>query len=192
MQTSDISWFSLPLLLQNDRTETGHIRRGKCWPRLFCVCSIFQIDDGCRVPTERFDLCHRPITVILLRYRLVVGYSILPSLVHHELSPCQDRIFCKNVEFSFILNCIVPSFMLFYNLMHSRVVSKGKICELLGHYRRGPNLHSSFQLTIHYHAIYYWNVSLGLRMCVYRALILKLIWCTWFCHMVLDSMHLCP
>ena len=30
--------------------------------------------------------------------------------------------------------------MLFYNLMQSRVVSKDKICELLGHYQRGPNL----------------------------------------------------
>ena len=33
--------------------------------------------------------------MILLRYRLVVGYTILPSLVHHELSPCQFRIFMK-------------------------------------------------------------------------------------------------
>ena len=62
--------------------------------------------------------------------------------------------FYKNLEFSFILNCAVPSLMLFYNLMQSRVVSKGKICELLGHYRRGPNLKNSFRLTIHYHAIY--------------------------------------
>ena len=88
--------------------------------------------------------------------------------------------FCKNLEFSFILNCTVRSLMLFYILMQSRVVSKSKIWELLGHYRRGPNLQNSFRLTIHYHAIYYWNVSLGLRMCVYRALILELIWCNWF------------
>ena len=100
--------------------------------------------------------------------------------------------FYKNLKFSFILNCAVPSLMLFYNLMQSRVVSKGKFCELLGHYRRDPNLQNSFRLTIHYHAIYYWNVSLGLRMCVYRALILKLIWCNWFCHIVIDSIHLCP
>ena len=52
VRTSDISWFSVPLLLQNGRTETGHIRRGKCWPRLFCVFSIFQIEDGSKVPTE--------------------------------------------------------------------------------------------------------------------------------------------
>ena len=134
--------------------------------------------------------------------------------------------------------------MLFFNLMQSRLVSKGKICELSGHYRRSPNLQNSFRmmtssngnifrvtgplcgeftgpgefptqrpvtrsfdvyfdlrlnkrlskqswgwwfetlspslwrhrngLTIHYHAIYYWNKSLGLRMCVYGALILKL------------------
>ena len=93
--------------------------------------------------------------------------------------------FYKNLEFSFILNCTVPSLMLFYNLMQSRVVTKGKFCEILGHYRRGPNLQNSFRLTNHYHVIYYWNVSLGLRMCVYRALILKLIWCNWFCHIVL-------
>ena len=43
--------------------------------------------------------------------------------------------------------------MLFCNLMQSRVVSKCKICELLGHYRRGPNLQNSFRLTIHYRAI---------------------------------------
>ena len=49
----------------------------------------------------------------------------------------------KNPTFSFILNCTVPSLMLFYNLMRSRVVSKSKICELLGHYRRGPNLQNS-------------------------------------------------
>ena len=84
--------------------------------------------------------------------------------------------FNKNLEFSFILNSTVPSLMLFYSLMQSRVVSKGKICELLGYHRRGPNLQNSFRLTIHYHAVYYWNVSLGLRMCVYRALISKLIW----------------
>ena len=41
VRTSDITWFSLPLLLQNGRTETGHIWRGKCWPRLFGVFSIF-------------------------------------------------------------------------------------------------------------------------------------------------------
>ena len=52
VRTSDISWFSLPLLLQNGRTETGHIRRGKCWPRLFFVFGIFQIDEGSKVPTE--------------------------------------------------------------------------------------------------------------------------------------------
>ena len=97
--------------------------------------------------------------------------------------------FYKNLEFSFILNCTVPSLMLFYSLMQSHVVSKGKICELLSHYRRGRSLQNSFRLTIHYHAIYYWNVSLGLRMCLYRALILKLIWCNWLCHIVLDSVH---
>ena len=100
--------------------------------------------------------------------------------------------FYKNLEFSFILNYTVPSLMSFYNLMQSRVVSKGKICELLGHYRCDPNLQNSFRLTLHYHAIYYWNVSLGLRMCVYRALKLKLIWYNWFCRIVLDSMHVCP
>ena len=99
--------------------------------------------------------------------------------------------FYENLEFSFILNCTVPSQMLFYNFMQSRAVSKDKIWELLCHYRRGPNLQNSFRLTIHYHAIYYWNVSQGLRMCVYRALILKLIWCSWFCHIALDSMHVC-
>ena len=52
VRTSDISWFSLPLLLQNGRTETGHTRRNKCRPRLFCVFNIFQIDDGYKVPTE--------------------------------------------------------------------------------------------------------------------------------------------
>ena len=52
VRTSDISWFSLPLLLQNGRTKTGHIRRGKCWSRLFCVFSVFQIDDDSKVPTE--------------------------------------------------------------------------------------------------------------------------------------------
>ena len=41
VRTSDISWFSLPLLLQNGRTETGHIRRGKCWPR-FRLILCFQ------------------------------------------------------------------------------------------------------------------------------------------------------
>ena len=77
-------------------------------------------------------------------------------MVHHELSSCQVRIFFnKNLEFSLILNCTVPSLMLFYNLMQSRVVSKGKIYELLGHYRRGPNLQNSFRFAIHYHAIYY-------------------------------------
>ena len=52
VRTSDISWFSLPLLLQKGRTETGRIRHGKCWSRLFCIFSIFQIDDGSKVPTE--------------------------------------------------------------------------------------------------------------------------------------------
>ena len=96
--------------------------------------------------------------------------------------------FYKNLEFSFILNCTVLSRVLFYNVMQSRVVSKGKICELLGYYRCGPNLQNSFRLTIHYHAIYCWNVFLGLRMCVYRALInieidmmqLVLSQCPWF------------
>ena len=56
--------------------------------------------------------------------------------------------FYKDLWFSFILNCTVPSLMLFYNLMKSRVVSKGKICELLGHYRRGPK--STEFLPTHY------------------------------------------
>ena len=94
VQTSDISWFSLPLPLQNGRTETGYIRHDKCWPRLFCVFSIFQIDDGSKV------VCFVPTANnILLRYRLVVGYTILPSLVPHELSPCQVRIFIKTYNF---------------------------------------------------------------------------------------------
>ena len=59
--------------------------------------------------------------------------------------PVKFGFFYKNLEFSFIFNCTVPSLMLFYNLMQSRVVSKGKICELLGHYRRGPNLQNSFR-----------------------------------------------
>ena len=94
--------------------------------------------------------------------------------------------FYENLEFSFILNCTVPSQMLFYNLMQSREVSKGKIWEFLGHYRRGPNLQNSSRLTIHYHAIYYWNVSQGLRMCVSRTytkidmMQLVLSHCPWF------------
>ena len=95
--------------------------------------------------------------------------------------------FYKNQEFSIILKCTVPSLMLFYNLTQSRVVSKAKIGDLLGHYRRDPNLQNSFRLTIHYHAIYYWNVSLGLRMCsVSRTYIeidmmhLVLSHCPWF------------
>ena len=113
-------------------------------------------------------------------------------VLHNANCSLPPDLFYKNLEFSFILNCTVPSLILFYNLMQSCVVSIGKICESLGHYRRGPNLQNSFLLTIHYHAIYYWSVSLGLRMCAYRALIMKLILCSWFCHIVLDSMHLCP
>ena len=67
--------------------------------------------------------------------------------------------------------------MLFYNLMQSRVVSKGKICELLGHYRRGPNLQNSFRLTIHYHAFYYWNVATYIEIDTMQ---LVLSHCPWF------------
>ena len=37
--------------------------------------------------------------MILLRCRLVVGYTILQSLVHHEFSPRQVRIFMKTSNF---------------------------------------------------------------------------------------------
>ena len=66
------------------------------------------------------------MTVILLPYRLVVGYTISPSLVPHELTPCQVRIFDNNLEFSFIFNCRVPSLMLFYNLMQATWSAKVK------------------------------------------------------------------
>ena len=42
------------------------------------------------------------MTVILLCYRLVVGYTILPSLVHLELSPGKVRIFIKKKTRIFI------------------------------------------------------------------------------------------
>ena len=94
--------------------------------------------------------------------------------------------FYKNLEFSFILNCTVPSLMSTISCKAAwsakvKFASYWVIIDVAQTYRIPSD--SLFITTLSIiETCPWWNVSLGLRMCVYRALISTLIWCNWFCH----------